>query len=229
VREDAGIRTERDFANKTVATPQLGNTQDVSARRWFRDKGYVLKDRGGNVTLIALSSSDQFTLFKKKQLDAAWTIEPWVSRLELEAGGKILLEEKDLWPGGRYLTTELVVTRAFLREKRAAVKALMIAHMELTEQMQQNKKAYIDILNAQIKAETTRALSRPTLERALDRVELTWDPLPEALALAARSAHEIGFLRKKPEVSMIYDFNLLNEILAERGTNQPVKGPLERK
>jgi NitT/TauT family transport system substrate-binding protein len=216
VREGSGIKTEKDFASKIVASPQLGNTQDVAARVWLAEKGYKLKDRGGNVTLIPLTSSDQLTLFKKNQLDAAWTIEPWVSRLELEAKGRILLEEKSLWPEGKYVTTHLVVNRAFLREKAALIKALIRAHVELTEKMNADKKGFERVLNDQIKQETTRSLKPEVLERALERVELTWDPLPTSLYRAAESAHKIGFIREKPDLRSIYDLTILNEILAEK-------------
>jgi NitT/TauT family transport system substrate-binding protein len=96
VRKDVGIRNERDFSGKTIATPQLGNTQDVAARVWFADKGYRLRERGGNVSLIPLSNPDQLTMFKKKQIDGAWTVKPWMARLEVEGGGELFLEEKSL-------------------------------------------------------------------------------------------------------------------------------------
>lgn len=104
VREGAGIATDKDFNAKVIATPQLGNTQDVAARHWFASKHYRLKERGGTVSLVPLSNPDQLTMFKKKQIDGAWTIEPWLSRLELEAAGRLFLEEKTLWPEGRYVT-----------------------------------------------------------------------------------------------------------------------------
>jgi len=99
VRQDSGIRSEKDFGGKTIATPQLGNTQDIAARVWLADKGYRLLERGGNVSLIPLSNPDQLTMFKKKQIDGAWTVEPWLARLEVEGGGELLLERKSLWPG----------------------------------------------------------------------------------------------------------------------------------
>src|SRR6185436_10674941 len=85
VRADAGISTDRDFEGKKIATPQLGNTQDITARVWFADQKYKLKEKGGSVTLMPISNPDQLTLFKKKEIDGAWTVEPWLSRLELEA------------------------------------------------------------------------------------------------------------------------------------------------
>src|SRR2546422_670155 len=104
VRKDAGIKTERDFKGKIIATPQLGNTQDVAARIWFAQKGYRLKEKGGNLALVPLSNPDQLTMFRKKQIDGTWTVEPWLARLEIEGGGVLFLEEKTLWPEGRFAT-----------------------------------------------------------------------------------------------------------------------------
>src|SRR5437867_8164307 len=98
VRKDSGIQSARDFPGKVIATPQLGNTQDIAARCWFADQGFRLRERGGDVSLVPLSNPDQLTMFKKKQIDGAWTVEPWLARLEVEAEGELFLEEKSLWP-----------------------------------------------------------------------------------------------------------------------------------
>src|SRR5437879_13927337 len=73
VREDSGIETEQDFDGKVIATPQLGNTQDLAARAWFLNKGYRLREKGGTVALVPLSNPDQLTMFRKRQIDGAWT------------------------------------------------------------------------------------------------------------------------------------------------------------
>src|ERR1035438_5998984 len=113
VRGDSGITTAKDFGGKVIATPQLGNTQDIAARVWLSEQGYRLRERGGNVALVALSNADQLTMFKKREIDGAWTVEPWLARLEVEGGGTVFLEEKSLWPGGRYSTTHLIVNKVF--------------------------------------------------------------------------------------------------------------------
>src|SRR6266404_8304672 len=96
VRKDSGINSEKDFNGKTISTPQLGNTQDVSARIWFAQKGYRLREKGGTLALVPLSNPDQLTMFRKRQIDGAWTVEPWVSRLEIDGAGGLFLDEKTL-------------------------------------------------------------------------------------------------------------------------------------
>jgi len=215
VRQDAGIAGEKDFNGKVIATPQLGNTQDIAARAWFAGKGYRLKEQGGTVALVPLSNPDQLTMFKKEQIDGAWTVEPWLSRLELEGAGRLFLDEKTLWPGGRYVTTHLVVSKKFLAGHRELVKKLLAAHVEATQRINADKGAAAKLINEQLKKETGKALKTEVISRALDRVELTWDPVAPSLRKSAEFAHKIRFLKAEPQLEGIYALKLLNEVLRE--------------
>lgn len=215
IRPDAGIAGDKDFDGKTVATPQLGNTQDVAARAWFGRKGYTLKEKGGTLTILPLANPDQLLMLQKKEIDAAWTVEPWVSRLELEAGGKVYLEEKDLWPEGRYVTTHIIVSRKFLRAHPDAVARLLKAHVELTQEINRDKAAIAPVLNAEIKKETSKEIPEAVIERALSRVEFTWDPVASSLFRSAADAHEAGFIKDEPRLDGIYELSALNQVLAE--------------
>lgn len=216
VRQDSGIRTDADFAGKTIATPQLGNTQDVAARVWFAQRGHKLREKGGNLTLLALANPDQLTLFQKKEIDGAWTVEPWVSRLEIEGGGKVYLDEKTLWPGGKYVITHLIVSRTFLASSPQIVERLLGALIDVTQQINAGKSAAGAILNAELKKESGKALPPEVVERALQRVEFTWDPIAASLHQSAAAAHQVGFLRAAPDLRGIYSLALLNKVLHER-------------
>ena len=195
VRKEADIQNEKDFDGKTIATPQLGNTQDVAARVWFGERGYKLREKGGTLTLLPLSNPDQLTMFRKKQIHGAWTVEPWLSRLELEAGGELFLDEKKLWPNGRYVTTHLVVSKRFLAGNRKLITNLLAALVEVTQQINADKAAAAQVLNAELKRETGKALPDAVIARAMERVEFTWDPISSSLRKSAEAAHKIGFLR----------------------------------
>ncbi len=216
VRGGAGIATEKDFGGKVIATPQLGNTQDIAARVWLAEKGYRLRERGGNVSLVALSNADQLTMFKKKQIDGAWTVEPWLARLEVEGGGTVFLEEKALWPDGRYATTHLIVNKTFLADNQEVVRNLIAALVEVTERINSDKAAATPILNDQLKRETGKALEAEVIQRAMARIELTWDPIGSSLKTSAEAAHRIGFLRAAPRLEGLYSLSLLNEVLKEK-------------
>jgi len=224
VRRDAGIRTEQDFGGKVIATPQLGNSQDVAARVWLAAQGYRLRERGGNVSLVPLSNADQLTMFKKKQIDAAWTVEPWLARLESEGDGTVFLEEKSLWPGGRYVTTHLVVNKTFLADNQTIVRNLIAALVEVTSRINSNTAAAIPILNEQLRRETGRALNPDVIQKAVARIELTWDPICSSLKRSAEASHRIGFLRTEPRLEGLYSLSLLNEVLKERSL-PPIEGP----
>jgi NitT/TauT family transport system substrate-binding protein len=216
VRKDSGIAGEKDFNGKIVATPQLGNTQDVAAKVWFADRGYKLKESGGNLTITPLANPDQLTLFQKKEIHAAWTVEPWLSRLEIEGGGQLFLDEKNLWPDGRYVTTHLAIRKEFLENNRDLVKKLIAAHIDVTQQINANKTSASKILNEELKKEMGKALPEEVISRALQRVEFTWDPIASSLQKSADAAHKIGFIRQQPDLKGIYDLSLLNEVLRER-------------
>lgn len=216
IRRDAGIKSDRDFNGKIIATPQLGNTQDISARTWFMDQRYTLKEKGGTVTLLPLSNPDQLTMFQKKQIDGAWTVEPWLSRLELEGGGQLFLDEKKLWPEGKFVTTHLVVSRATLQSRPGLVRKLVAAHVDITKKLNADHAAAAKILNAQLKAETGKALKDQTISRALERVEFTWDPVSSSVFKSAASAHRIGFIRTEPQLAGLYALTILNTVLKEQ-------------
>src|SRR6185436_18581258 len=117
----------------------LGNTQDIAARVWLASKGYKLRERGGNVSLVPLSNPDQLTMLKKRQIDGAWTVEPWMARLEIEGGGNVFLEEKTLWPDGRYVTTHLVMNKGYLASHPATAKKLITALVDVTGRINTDK------------------------------------------------------------------------------------------
>jgi NitT/TauT family transport system substrate-binding protein len=225
VRADSGIRSEADFHGRTVATPQLANTQDVAARLWFASRGYTTRERGGDLTIIPLANPDQLLMFGKRQIDAAWTVEPWVSRLEQEGGGRVLLDEKELWPGGRFVTALLVVRRAFLAAHRDLVVRLIAAHVDATRALNAGRETAAGLLAAEIKRETASSLPEAVVLSALGRIELTWDPLPAALAKAADDAHRVGFLQRAPDLAGIVDAGPLGEVLAQKGLPALPGGP----
>ncbi len=219
VQPDGRIQEEADFKGKRIGTPQLGNTQDVAARAWLTSHGLKITQTGGDAFVLPTANPDQLTLFRKGDLDAVWTVEPWVSRLELEAGGRVYLEEKDLWKGtgGRYVTTHLVSSAEFLEEQRELVKKIVAAHVELTQWIGEHPDEAKRLLNAEIEVETSKGLPAAILDSAWKRIEITHDPVRASLLESAGAAHAAGFLRERPDLSRIYEPGLLNEVLAAKG------------
>ena len=221
VRKDAGIKSDKDFNGKKIATPAIGGTQDVALRFWLLEHDYKLKEKGGTVQVLPLANPDQLTLFIKKELDGAWTVEPWVSRLILEGDGEILFQEKDLWPNGQYVTTHIIVSKKFLDQHPDLVKTWLETNIDITNWINENPEEAKVVINEEIKRETGKALPQAVLDAGFPRIEFTYDPIASSLYKVAQDAFDIGFLgRKKPDLTNIYDLTILNEVLKEKGLKE---------
>ena len=217
VRNDSGIQKPEDFHKKKVASPQQGNTQDVALRAWLLAHGMKSTDKGGDVQVIPMANPDQLTLFLKRELDAAWAPEPWVTRLIKEGSGRLFLDERDLWAQGQFITCHLIVSTKFLRDHPDLVKKWIGAHVELTDWINGHMPEAKKILNQQIQNETGKALPPAELDEAFSRLQVTYDPLRASLLTAAKSSFDAGFLgRQMPDLSRLYDLTLLNQVLAEK-------------
>ncbi len=218
VRNDAGIASIQDFAGKRIASPQLGNTQDVALRAWLQKNGFTLKEKGGNVEVMPVKNPDQLTLFLKKELDAAWAVEPWVTRLIGEGNGRLFLDERTLWPNGRFTTADIVASTKLLQSRPDLAAKIVEAHVELTQWIQQNPEEAKTLFNNEPAKLTGKPLPKAVLDSAFARMDVTYDPIRSSLTASAQAAFDQGFLGKeKPELSGIYDLKALNEVLTKKG------------
>jgi len=218
VRNDSGINKPEDFHGKRVASPQLGNTQDVALRAWLKSHGMTPVGKGGDVQVLPMANPDQLTLFLKKQLDAAWAPEPWATRLIREGNGRLFLDERSLWPNGQFVVTNLTVSSKFLREHPDLVKNWLRAQVELTDWIHGHLPEAKKLLNQQIQRETGKSLPPTLIDEAFSRIEVTDDPIRNSLLTTARFAYEAGFLgAQMPDLSGLYDLTLLNQVLGEKG------------
>jgi NitT/TauT family transport system substrate-binding protein len=218
VREDSGIETVEDLHGKRIATPQLGNTQDVACRAWLKQNGFTLAEAGGDVQVIPIRNPDQLTLFIKKEIDAAWTKEPWVARLIKEGGGRLFLDEREIWETGKFVTAHLIVSTEFLGEHPAVVRKWLEAHVDITLWINENPEEARETVGAQVSAITGKALPVDVLKDSYSRTTITYDPIRRSLLKSAQWAFEAGYLGSEtPELSGIYELELLNGILREKG------------
>jgi len=195
----------------------------VSLRAWLRANGLKTRETGGDVQILPISNADQFTLFLKGQLDAAWAPEPWASRLVHEANGRIFVDERDLWPNREFATAGLIARPKFLQDHPEVAKNFLRAHVELTDWINKNPAEAREILNQQLQKETGKALAPEVLDDAFSRMTVTYDPIRSSLAKTTQEAFEEGFLgAKQPDLSGLCDLTLLNEILREKNA-RPVQ------
>lgn len=222
VRADSGISKAADLSGKRIATPELGNTQDVAARNYVLANNLKLSDTGGTVTILPTKNPDILTLFLKKEIDAAWVPEPWGARLVQEGGGRVMLDERSLWKDGQFVTAHLIASTKFLNEHPDLVKKWLAAHVEITQWIRANPAQAKQIANTEIKRLSGAGLSQSVLDEAWQRMDVTYDPIASSLFASADSAFALGFLgRTKPDLANLYDLTLLNQVLAEKNLEAP--------
>ncbi|MGC2307734.1 MAG: ABC transporter substrate-binding protein, partial [Nitrososphaeraceae archaeon] len=221
VRNDTGIQSASDLGGKKFASPQLGNTQDVALRKYLIQSGYETVENGGNVTVVPVKPSDILTLMLKKEIDGAWVPEPWGARLVKEANGKILVDERDLWPpDGKFVTTNIIARSDYLKNNPETIRKLINAHIDETiwindtlqnirnddvngasgyKENESNAdlenagvEAFIHSFNDGLKRITGNTVPEDELSDALQRLEFTYDPIEQSLFRMADDAYDLG-------------------------------------
>jgi NitT/TauT family transport system substrate-binding protein len=211
------IDTPEDLAGTNLATPQLGGTQDVALRTWLTAHGLENSvSGGGEVTITPTENAQTLQLFQDGQIQGAWVPEPWASRLVIDAGGTVLVDERDLWPGGRFLTTHLIVSEDFLEEHPRTVEALIRGELAAIDWITAHPDEAAVLVNAEIEAETSKPLSGEVLARAFSGVTFTHDPLSATLEDLLADGVAAG-TTEDASLDGIYDLRLLNAVLADLG------------
>ncbi len=195
---DSALAKAEDFRGKKVGTPQLGNTQDVAARAWFRSQGLKVTLTGGDVMIVPTPNPDQLGLFQTGKLDAVWTVEPWVSRLVLEGKGRVLLEESDA------LTTILVASVKLLQERPELAEKLRAAHGELTAWIVAHPAEAQEQVRAGLTAETRREIPAALVAAAWSRLHFTEKVEPAVLEKFMADAQAAGLLKQTLPVDRMF-------------------------
>jgi NitT/TauT family transport system substrate-binding protein len=218
VRPGANITTAKDLVNKKIADPQQGGTQDVSLRYYLQQNNLTPADKGGNVQIVPTDNATILTLFKAGKIDGAWVPEPWATRLVVEGKGKIFLDERTLWPDGKFVTTNVVVRKAFMDQHPDIVNKFLQAHIDTVQWILSNPDNAKTIVNSEIKRITGKALLASELGIAWNNLDITYDPLATSLYQSADRAFSLGFLgTSKPSLTGIYSLGLLNSVLSSKG------------
>jgi NitT/TauT family transport system substrate-binding protein len=199
VKADSTIKAPADFRGKKIATPQLGNTQDISCRAWLKANGFNVTQTGGDVTVIPTANPDQLALFQSSGVEAVWTVEPWVTRLERDAKARIFLEDKDV------ITTWLVSSVKFLRQRRDFVKKIAAANVELTKWIQDHEAEAQKMLIAELKEETKADFPPDAVAQAWKRIKFTTEVSPNLIAKAVQDGKDAGFYKGSTDTSKLIE------------------------
>lgn len=211
------ISGPQDLPGKKLASPQRGNTQDVALRAWLSSKGLRSDlSGGGDVSVLPQENAQTLETFRAGAVDGAWVPEPWASRMVIEAGAKVLVDERDLWPGGKYVTTHLIVRTAFLEEHPEAVEGLLRAQIEANDLINANPDEARDLAGSAIARITGKQLPKPVIDAAWDNLTFTNDPIASTLRRSAIESKKLGFL-EDVDLEGIYDLSILNRLLVQAG------------
>jgi len=197
VRPGANIKTAADLRGKKIATPQLGNTQDVQLRAYLADNGFKITQTGGDAYILPTANADQLALFQRGELDASWTPEPWTTRLELEAGAQILVDDRET------NVTLLASSAAFLKDKPELAKKLVAAHRELTQWIKDHPAEAKALIKAELTELMKAAPKDELLDKALSRIVITNEISRASLDKMVGSAQKAGFLKDIPDLGAL--------------------------
>lgn len=203
-----------ELKGKQVASPQLGGTQDVALRTWLKSQGFTTDAAGGgDVSVTPQENAQTLERFREGALAGAWVPEPWASRLVLEGGGKVLVDERDLWPNRQYTTTVLLVRVQFLKDHPEQVEALLRGHVEVTGWVEKNRKEAQTKVNAALEKLTGKKIADEVISRAFESLSFGTDPAVASLEKSARDAEGLGLLKLEGvDLAGIFDAALLKKI-----------------
>jgi NitT/TauT family transport system substrate-binding protein len=200
-----------------LATPQRGNTQDVALRAWLAHQDLKSDlEGGGDVAVAPQPNAQSLETFRAGEIQGAWAPEPWATRLVLEGGGHVLVDERTLWPDGQFVTTHVIVRTAFLKEQPEIVASFLRAHVRAVEFLNADPGAAREVVNAGIEKIAGKPLPEAVIEGAWKTLAFTVDPIASSLRRSAQDATEVGLL-EPVDLAGIYDLGALNAILAAAG------------
>jgi NitT/TauT family transport system substrate-binding protein len=212
------ITSAADLKGKTIATPQLGGTQDVSLREYLFKAGLKVQTNGGSdVDVVNQDNSQTLNLFKSGQVDGAWLPEPWASRLVIDAGAKTLVDEKTLWPNQEFPTTILIVAKSYLDQHPDTVQALISGELATIGTIAADPVKSSAAINDAIGTLTGKKLSDAVIASSFKNIKVTDDPLAATYNTSSQHAVDGGLLKSVPDLKGIVDVRILNKLLKAAG------------
>jgi NitT/TauT family transport system substrate-binding protein len=219
----SGVTKASQLKGLKLATPSLGNTQDVALRYWLKQQGLTATTTGGGDVSITPTSPNSAAVleFKSGQIAGGWEPAPYDAELVAD-GGHTLVNEASLWPNGQFVTTNLVVTQKFLAANPTAVSDLLKGSVQANafiNNASTKSKAEADA-NSELAELTGKSLKPDILATSFQEVTFTNDPIPSSLTADAQHAVAVGLLKPVSNLSSVYDLAPLNKVLAAAGQPQ---------
>ncbi|MEV5155552.1 aliphatic sulfonate ABC transporter substrate-binding protein [Streptomyces werraensis] len=211
------IKTLDDLKGKKIATPQLGNTQDVAFLHWIAEKGWKVDAESGKGDVSVVRTDNKITpdAYKSGSVDGAWVPEPTASKLVAE-GAKVLLDESEIWPDKKFVITNIIVSQEFLKEHPDVVEAVLRGSVRTNAWINAHPDEAKASANKALEKLSGKALPDEVLNPAWESITFLDDPLASTLDAQAAHAVSTGLL-EKPDLKGIYDLKPLNKVLKAEG------------
>ncbi|MDS1030241.1 aliphatic sulfonate ABC transporter substrate-binding protein [Bacillota bacterium LX-D] len=219
-RKDLVIKNIKELSGKKIAVPQFGNTQDLSLRNLLQQNGLQDITKGGTVEIRQAENPDIKTLLDRGEIDAALVPEPWGTRLIKEVGANVVLDYNQVWRNGKYTTAVVIARKDFIKQHPDLVEKFLKTHVELTEYINKNPEKAKVAVNAQIDELTQKPLAQEVLDQAFNRLTVTNNPEAESVYDFANLSFAAGFVKEKPELKDLFNLEILNKVLKEKGLQE---------
>jgi NitT/TauT family transport system substrate-binding protein len=211
------ITDPQQLKGRTIATPQLGNTQDIALKVWLRKNGLTAGNGPDDVKIANLDNPRTFDAFRQGSVDGGWLPEPWSSRLVLDAGATVLVDESTLWPVGRFPTTALLVRADFSQRYPETVRALLRAHLTAVDLARTDPAQAKTLVNQGLEKLTGNPLAGPVIDRAFEHITLDPDPLASTFPQLAQDSVAAGITEQPTDLAGFIDVAPLNAELQTAG------------
>jgi NitT/TauT family transport system substrate-binding protein len=215
--KESGIHSFADLKGKRIATPQLGNTQDVSARHYVT----AVLGQADSSNVKEIRNSQQSGMMARSMIDVAWVPEPWGARLINETGAVLVGEEKELWPNHQFSLTVIVTTPKFLAEHPDVIEKVLTVHHQWTQRLSAHAADYADQLNDALVALGGKKLPSDVIRAALGRTEFTDDPLPDTFKTMEQWSHDLAFIKSAPDLTGLFETSIISKVSGSESARQP--------
>ena len=194
VHPNSDIKTAEDFSGKRIATPQIGNTQDVSLRNYLSQHDLAPAEKGGTVIVFNISNPDIYTLFVKGDIDGAWVPEPWATILVEELGGTRLFFEESLWPEKQFTSVLLIGRAEYIENNPELIQRWIDLHQKTATWINENPEESVVLFNQFMKKTFGQTLPEKIVSTSLSNLEITTELIDESIAMFAERADSLGYL-----------------------------------
>jgi len=205
-KKDSDIKSIKELSNKTVAIPQLGNTQHLCLLALLEENGLKPVSSGGNVTISAVANADVANMMERGDIDAAFVPEPWGATL-LEQGAKLLLDYDKIYMEGTYDVALVVVRKEFMESNPGLVDSFLKEHEAATRKIAEEQENSLKTINAELKNATGKSLNDTIIAEAFKRIKVSTELNRESIMGFADISREEGFIREVPEKERLFQSN----------------------